>query len=58
MSKKECIMQPSRSLVQTSVYERNAIANMKKDAFYIKGEDGEFHLLGEVLDEEADDDSN
>lgn len=35
------------SLVEPSVFERNAMANMKLDAVYFKGEDGEFHLLGE-----------
>lgn len=48
MSKKICILQPSSSLVEPSVFERNAMANMKIDAAYFKGEDGEFHLLGEA----------
>lgn len=48
MSRKKLILQPSRSLVEPSVFERNAMANMKIDAAYFKGEDGEFHLLGEA----------
>jgi hypothetical protein len=46
MSKKICILQPSSSLVEQSVFERNAMANMKIDAVYFKSKDGEFHLLG------------
>ena len=46
MNKKICILQPSQSLVEPSVFERNAMATMKIDAVYFKGEDGEFHLLG------------
>lgn len=48
MSKKICILQPSSSLVEQSVFERNAMASMKLDAVYFKGEDGEFNLLGET----------
>ena len=48
MSRKKLILQPSRSLVEPSVFERNSMANMKLDAVYFKGEDGEFHLLGEA----------
>lgn len=48
MNEKICILQPSSSLVEPSVFERNAMANMKLDAVYFKGEDGEFHLLGEA----------
>lgn len=48
MSKKICVLQPSSSLVEQSVFERNAMASMKLDAVYFKGDGGEFHLLGEA----------
>lgn len=46
MSKKICIVQPKSSLVQKFVFDKYAMANMKLDAVYFKGEEGEFHLLG------------
>jgi len=46
MSKKICIFQPTSSLVQQSIFDKYAMANMKLNAVYFKGEDGEFHLLG------------
>lgn len=46
ISKKICIFQPTSSLIQQSVFDKYAMANMKLVAVYFKGEDGEFHLLG------------
>lgn len=46
ISKKICIFQPTSSLIQQSVFDKYAMANMKLVAVHFKGEDGEFHLLG------------